>query len=133
MMIIILYSCTTSAYFTSFDQPDSGPIVWIDYLVTASFALDIIFSMCKQFRDLDGTFVRSHRIIIAKYARSGWLFLDIVATFPLQYFLGDNILAVKLIRLVRLPRIMKIFNVNRFKKNLQWFVYGNSRTQRIMS
>lgn len=62
--------------------------------------------------------MRQHRLIIAKYFKSGWMFLDIIATFPLQNFVGDNLLVVKLIRMIRLPRILKIFNVNKFKKNL---------------
>lgn len=82
----------------------------------------------RQFRDLDGSLVTQHRLIIARYARSGWLFLDTIATFPLQYIVGENILVVKLIRMIRLPRILKIFNVNQFKKNLQFFVSGNTRS-----
>jgi len=133
MLIVIMYSCTTSAYFTCFDQPDIGWIIAIDLFITVCFTFDILFNLCRQFRDLDGTFVRQHRLIIAKYAKSGWLFLDIIATFPLQFFVGDNILVIKLIRMIRLPRILKIFNVQKFKKNLQYFVTGNTRSQRIMS
>lgn len=118
MLIVIMYSTTTSAYFTSFDQPDLTWIIVLDLIVTICFFLDILFNFMRQFRDLDGTLVTQHRLIISRYARSGWLFLDIIATFPLQYIVGDNILVVKLIRMIRLPRILKIFNVNQFKKNL---------------
>jgi hypothetical protein len=102
-------------------------------MVTVFFFLDIFFNILRQYRDLDGSLVTQHRLIIARYARSGWLFLDWIATFPLQYFVGDNILVVKLVRMIRLPRILKIFNVNQFKKNLQFFVTGDTRSQRIMS
>lgn len=42
-------------------------------------------------------------------------------------------IVVKLIRMVRLPRILKVFNVQRFKKNLQVFVRGTTRAERIGS
>ena len=47
----------------------------------------------------------------------GWLFLDIIATFPFGLLLNsDKGTVVKLIRLVRLPRILKIFSYDRVKK-----------------
>jgi hypothetical protein len=47
----------------------------------------------------------------------GWLFLDIIATFPFGLILNsDRGTVVKLIRLVRLPRILKIFSYDRVKK-----------------
>ena len=42
-------------------------------------------------------------------------------------------MVVKLIRMVRLPRILKVFNVQKFKKHLQVFVTGSTRAERIGS
>jgi hypothetical protein len=83
MLIVIMYSCVMSAYFVMFDFIDD-PITWW-WLENASFAFflsDLCFNVMRQYRDIDGTFVTSHKKIIVKYLKSGWLILDVVATFP---------------------------------------------------
>ena len=90
MLLIILYSCIVSAFLICFDLPYIQWIFALDIFTTICFILDIIFNLCRQYRDLNGTFVRSHRLIIARYAKSGWLFFDIIATFPLQYILSSK-------------------------------------------
>ena len=135
MLMIIVYSCITTAYFTIFDLPhDSSFFYYMEHVGFISFSLDFIFNLMRQYRDIDGTFVTQHKKIVTKYVKSGWFFIDIIATFP--YFLlsnGDNLIMVKLIRLIRLPRIIRIFNVKSFKKVLTVFVSGDTRSERITS
>ena len=71
-----------NAYYTCFDQPTEVFFTVMDWLIFVFFSLDIIFNCCRQFRDYDGIFVKSHRLIIYRYARSGWLFIDLIGTFP---------------------------------------------------
>jgi hypothetical protein len=82
MLGIILYSCVTSAYFLAFDIPEMLWIELLDILTTIFFAIDIVVNLNRQYRDLDGTFVRSHSLIFTRYFASGWFLLDSAATFP---------------------------------------------------
>lgn len=82
MLAVILYSCVTSAYFLAFVIPEDVWIEVLDILTTICFAIDIMVNLNRQYRDLDGTFVRSHNRIFKKYLASGWFLLDSAATFP---------------------------------------------------
>lgn len=79
-----------------------------------SFALDIIFNFFRIYKDKEGVEVRSHSDIAKHYA-SGTLIVDLISTFPF-YLLPDVKLNLKLVRLLRLTRIIKIFDMARFLK-----------------
>jgi hypothetical protein len=134
MLMIIIYSCITTAYFTIFSLPaDSTFFYNMEHIGFTSFTLDFIFNLMRQYRDIDGTFVTEHKRIFTKYAKSGWFFIDIVATFPYYLLDTESLITVKLIRLIRLPRIIRLFNVKSFKKVLTLFVSGDTRSERITS
>jgi len=100
----------------------------MEHVVTGIFTLDIILNFMLLKRNKDGNIIMKHSNIAQNYAK-GWLFLDIVATFPFNLFLKDNSgTFVKLIRLIRLPRILKIFNFGRVRSLLK-FCYRNSSRQ----
>ncbi len=134
MLVIISYSCITTAYFTVFSLPyDALFFYYMEHIGFASFTLDFVFNLMRQYRDIDGTFVTEHKRIVQKYIRSGWFFIDIIATFPYYLLPTESLITVKLIRLIRLPRIIKIFNVKSFKKVLTYFATGDTRSERITS
>lgn len=134
MLMIIVYSCVTTAYFTIFEIPKGNLFFYnMEHVGFVSFSLDFIFNLMRQYRDIDGSFVTQHKKIITKYIKSGWFFIDIIATFPYYLLPTDNLIMVKLIRLIRLPRIIRIFNVKSFKKVLTVFVSGDTRSERITS
>jgi hypothetical protein len=54
----------------------------VDWLIFASFFIDICFNFCRQYRDLNGMMVKSHKLIAIKYVKSGWLIIDILGTLP---------------------------------------------------
>lgn len=59
-------------------------------VVTVFFTFDFFFNMMQEYQDKE-TFVRirDHKKIIAKYAASGQMLLDFVATFPFGPLFGD--------------------------------------------
>lgn len=46
-----------------------------------------------------------------RYIRSGGLFLDLLSTLPLYLFNNNNLSLFKLLRLIRLPRLRKVFGL----------------------
>jgi len=48
MLLIVAYSCFSSAYFTAFDFPEDNEIIfWLENIVFGSFFLDILFTFIK--------------------------------------------------------------------------------------
>lgn len=81
---------------------------------------------------MDGNLVKNHKVIIARYAKSGWLLFDALGTFPFQLIPSNNIIAIKLIRMLRLPRIMRVLNEKRFKNTLgSLFNQSGTRSEKI--
>lgn len=77
-------------------------------------------------------------MIAKNYIFKGWFIIDFVAIIPFQYFLeGGNSgqkLQTKLVRLFRLPRMMKLIDINRFNQLLKSLFAGGDGVQedRIM-
>jgi Ion channel len=84
--------------------------------------------------------VRDHKLIGRRYIYSGWFFIDFAATFPINYVTGSNVLWVRLLRLFRLPKLIKILDLSRFNRLLRSlfeYVYdrleGSTRQDRIVA
>jgi len=62
------------------------------------------------------------KLIALNYLK-GWFFIDAVSIFPFQIFFDDpeNGMFTKLIRLARLPRLLKLFDVNRVSQTIKSF------------
>jgi hypothetical protein len=83
ILIVIGYTCFTTVLFVSFVAEKSNTLTQIDHMVTVFFGMDFVFNLMCEYQDPD-TFqkVRDHKKIIMKYAKSGWMLLDFIATFP---------------------------------------------------
>lgn len=117
LIVVIIYSCFTSAYWAAFEKDTSNKGIVIDiieWIVTIFFALDIAFNFMIPIKTDDGTVVRKHLPIARKYILRGSFIPDFLATFPFQAFGSGKSVLLKLIRMVRLPRILKLFNKARF-------------------
>jgi hypothetical protein len=91
ILIVIGYTCLTTVLFVSFDNQKSKLLAEIDHLVTAFFALDILFNFMTEYQDKE-TFlkVRDHKKIAIKYFKSGWMPLDFIATFPFDVIFNSQ-------------------------------------------
>ncbi len=61
----------------------------------------------------------------------GWFIIDFVAVFPFQLMLGNYARALKLIRLLRLPKLIDMLDISRFNKILKSLFENSSRDERI--
>ena len=103
-------------------------------MVTLFFSADFIFNFMQEYQDKE-TFVRirDHKKIIAKYAKSGQMILDFVATFPFSYFLGDDLIFTRLVRLTRLSKLIAIFDISRMKRIIKSYYENSTRSDRLQS
>jgi hypothetical protein len=72
---------------------------------------------------------RNHLLIIKRYVKSGWFFLDVIATFPFYLVSTDSSnspygVLFKLLRMVRIPKILNLLDLNRFNKFTDAMVSG---------
>lgn len=112
VLVTIIYSCLTSAYMVCFAASVPQWYRVSDFTCSWIFGSEIVFNCMREYRDNTGIFVRDHRLIIAKYAKS-WFLFDVIASFPYALFISKNdVLAFKLLRLIRLPRMIKIAMLN---------------------
>lgn len=136
MLFVIAYSCFTSAYYISFEFPDNDVLMIFEHVVFASYSIDILFNFMRlppnQEGNINAESERSHLAILKRYLKSGWFFLDIAATFP--FYLFSNVSGgggLKLLRMVRIPKILNLVDENRFDRIVEILVRSLPRDKRI--
>jgi hypothetical protein len=124
-------------FFTSFDYDFmSDPVLYaLEMVVLVFFSADLIFNFFREPTkgDLDKEWTHTE---IAKNYLKGSFFIDILATFP--FFLiktekGANYgLYFKLLRMIRLPKIMNLLDMEKFNKVSEAIFSGVQRSKRIV-
>ena len=115
MMLVILYSCIMSAYYAAFSLPSMKILSFLEWVTLCSFSTDIIFNFMRMIQGPDGSYIKSHSVIAKNYLKTSLLF-DLAATVPFDRIISDDFIIVKLLRLMRLPRVVRLFDLQRFKK-----------------
>jgi hypothetical protein len=67
-----------------------------------------------------------------EYAKSGWLFIDFVATFPFQLLISGAFIT-RLLRLMRLSKLVKVFDVSRIKRLIKNYFDKSNRADRVQT
>lgn len=140
MLMVVAYSCFSSAYFTAFDFPsrdDNKTAFWLENLVFGSFALDMFFTFFKIPENIPEDKLPEYTVVAKAYMKSGQFFLDLLATFPFYLFDDDKggnqqTVWIKLIRLVRIPRIVNLLDLSRFNKFVENVFKSQTRGKRVV-
>ena len=116
-----------------FDVDQENALNILDNTITAIFLLDFILNLTTEYEDLeDFTMIREHKKIITRYFKSGWMVIDFLASFPLDFFFGgqsqNSSGVLKLLRLARLPKVVSVLNESRVKKVINK-IFENSDRQ----
>ena len=143
MLIVIAYSCFTSAYYVAFEFPTDPILLGLEHCVFVFFTLEIIFKCVSVSPNADES-ERSHLKIIKKYMRNGTFFMDFAATFPFYLIEsgseqedptaeseGSYSVLLKLLRMVRIPKILNLLNIDRLLPKISVLLDGLSRKQRV--
>ena len=135
VLFFVLYSCVTSTFYVAFAQLENVFLRYFDEMVEVLFWCDLGLNFLHSYRDPD-TFkaVTDLRAIASNYVIRGWFFIDFISVFPFKNFVpGGNAGEItKLLRLFRLPRLAKLFDIQRFKKLVQSLMSGGeSREENI--
>lgn len=76
--------------------------------------------------------MRSHKLLAIRYFKSGWMFLDFIATFPFDLMFGNGQYA-RLIRLARLTKLVKLLDIGRIKRLVKSYYDQSTRADRIQA
>ncbi len=77
--------------------------------------------------------IKLTRRLQKKYVKSGWFFLDFIATTPfyLNTDTGNNGIWLKLLRMIRIPRVIGLFDVTHFNKIMEKLISGQPRSKQV--
>lgn len=90
--------------------------VYFDEFVEATFICDLFLNFIQSYINTET--LEEHRNlkdIARNYVWHGWFFVDFVSVFPFNLFF-KNAQVTKLMRLFRMPRLVKLLDVDRFQK-----------------
>lgn len=114
---LLIYTALLVPYRLAFE--DDTPVGWFafDLYLDSMFMLDILLNFFTGYYDkedeLSGPIMDCKKIAL-NYLK-GWLFLDVIATFPFQlielYFQTGGTRYNKLLRLLRLPRLYRLIRL----------------------
>ena len=84
----------------------------IEKVVEQIFVLDLLLNFITSYKDVETQIVHMELKAIAKnYIFHGWFFVDFVSVFPFNVFLPTG-QVTKLLRLARLPRLIKMIDIS---------------------
>ena len=107
-----------SLYNSAFEKSDKYFIFIWDWCVEGLFYTDLLLNFFHSYRDPETLNPVEDFLLIAKNYMGGWFVIDFLACFPFQVMFKSGIM-LKLVRLARLPRLIKLLDQSRFKRVLQ--------------
>ena len=77
--------------------------------------------------------IKLTRQLQKNYVKSGWFFFDFIATTPfyLNTDTGNNGIWLKLLRMIRIPRVIGLFDVTHFNKIMEKLISGHPRSKQV--
>ena len=121
-------------FYATFSHGSINPILEIvDLIIEIFFWMDLTFNFLQSYKHPETQEIVDNPKMIAKnYVFHGWFFIDFVSVFPFGILMQSNSDATKLLRLFRLPRLIKLIDISRFEKLLKSLVSNSSREDKII-
>lgn len=96
----------------------------VHYIIEGLISVNIILSFFQKYQDSDTLeIVSSYKSIAWHYMFRGWFFIDIISIIPYELISHDSSL-LKLIRLLRLPKLIVLVDISRFDKFIDSLFLG---------
>lgn len=131
ILLLVGYSCISSLFYVAFDRPENIVHVVFDWFVEACFYVDLFLNFITEYIDpISRKPVRNLKEIFVNYS-TGWFAIDFLSVFPFDEIL-DSGPGTKLFRLFRLPRLLKLLDVNKFSSILKAINGEKTDTQTII-
>lgn len=99
--------------------------MFLDYFIEVLFGLDFLFCFFQEYKDEESYSVVNEFKKIAKHYMKSSCFFDLLANIPFELIFSQNDAGpekgnlLRLFKLLRLPRLFALLDVDRFKQSLQ--------------
>lgn len=125
MLFVSCYNIFSNAYYSAFGLPTSFNFLLKDNIIEGLFWMDMIFNFCTEYLDEESfKIVDDFRSIFFHYLK-GTFIVDLIACLPMELFIraihtenssieSEKIRLFRLVKLLRLPRLAELLNVQRF-------------------
>lgn len=137
MLLVIAYSCFTSAYYVAFSFPETQQLLILEHIVFGSYTLDILFNFMRlptseELSNMKNPVQnpRSHLFLAKRYCLGYRFMMDFTATFPF-YLISNEGSWLKLLRMTRLPKVLNLVDEKRITKLINFVVEGLPNDKRI--
>ena len=118
VLVLVGYSCISTIYTVAFEEESENlGLIIFNWVVEAFFYIDIILNFIHEKRLALNVIIKDFKSITLVYLKS-WFFIDFISVFPFQLLLEQG-MTTKLLRLFRMPRMIKLLDKDRIK-NLIW-------------
>lgn len=114
-----------------FTVPLRGSLLYVDFLITVAFLIDILLSFNTTFYK-SGTLVKNRKVIALNYIK-GWFWIDLIASFPYDWVVNQSIFiedqnsddnemfqpgfnSSKLVRMIQILRLFRMVKLIRLAK-----------------
>ena len=96
----------------------------LNYIIEIHFYIDLVISFFCEYIEPETNLPVRDLKMIGKHYLFSWFPIDFISVFPFEILLPEGSSTgglTKLFRLFRMPRLIKLIDVNRFKKILKSF------------
>ena len=135
ILILVGYSCVTTVFHVAFNPATDTKsfAYYFDKVVEYLFILDLLLNFITNFPHPE-TYetVTEFREIAKNYLWHGSFFIDFISVFPFEAFFQAGKVA-KMLRLFRLPRLVKLFDISKFNRVVKALMSNSSRDERIVA
>lgn len=114
ILILVGYSCLSSMYYVAFSRPRDKFSIWFYHVIEFHFYVDLILSFFCEYIDPETNVPVRDLKKISKHYLFSWFSIDFMSVFPFELFLEEGSSTggfTKLLRLARLPRLIKLIDV----------------------
>ena len=110
VILFVIYNALQVPFDLAFSPPMPVAFTVFDYLVDATFIVDMFISSRTTYYDFDMTLVLDYQLVRRHYMRT-WFFPDLIATIPYEVFFrisGADVGEASLLGLAKLPRLLRL-------------------------
>jgi hypothetical protein len=131
LLLLAVWNIFSNAYFTAFGIPNDKVITMIDNFVEVFFYCDMVFNFCQEYLDEETYTIVSDFKLIAKHYIKKTFIIDLLACLPITLFEtiylifeSNEVRLFRMLKLLRLPRLAELLNVEKFKSLINEYYQG---------
>ena len=129
--MLLFYTCTVTPYRICLVDIDTPTWMYIDLAIDLLFFVDFTINSLQAYYDNKMNIVVSHKKILCNYAK-GWMVIDFLSCFPLEFTLESQKNYSNLLRFGRVTKLYKLAKIFKLIRILK-LVRDKNKIMRYMT